>query len=500
MTEINGFKIAKYNIYSIPENAKQWTCPLCSHTRKKKTDKCMSVHWDSGNAKCHHCGEVVQLHEWLRKEIHREYKLPEWANNTELSDKVIKWFENRKISQFIIRLMKIGNSEMDMPTPNGWKKMNTVQFPYYRCGELVNVKYRGALKEFRLGKNCELIPYNLDNVANQEIVYWVEGEMDVLSIMSAGIHNVTSPPNGFPKPRPDNLPNVNLEFLDNAIDFFAKTEKIILAFDNDEPGENGKAEFIRRFGAHKCYTVDFKDCKDANEYSIKYGIEDLKNVLKNFVEIPLTNVSTYSDHKETVRDFFINGMPKGLVTGIMPQLDEFFSCNLTHVVLITGIPTDGKSELVDSMCCGYALSYDYKIAYASVENKPNALHLQKLTRKLHGITPKKESDFNKYFEKTEEFVDSHFYLIDIEVRYDLETVLKKTEELIFRKGIKVLVIDPYNKVRISGIVPSITGNKTNDYTSHYLNLLNEFGYKHNKNLALGLGANTLLGVCNYVNV
>jgi twinkle protein len=476
---INGFKVEKYNIHSIPEKEKYWICPLCSSLRKHNTEKCMTVHWESGSGKCHHCGEVVQLHEWSKKQTTKEYKIPTWNNSTELSDAVVKWFEARKIDQFILRLLKINSGETDMPGKDGWVKMNTIQFPYFRCGEIVNIKYRGAKKEFKMFKDGELIPYNLDNVANREIVYWVEGEPDVLAVMSCGIHNVTSTPNGFPLPRPDGMPNVNLEFLDNAIDFFKDTQKFILAFDNDEPGLNGRSEFIRRFGAHKCYTVDLRDCKDSNEFLIKYGSEELKKTLEDYKEIPLSNVSTYTDHKDQVRDFFLHGMPKGLTTGIMAALDNCFSANLSHIILVTGIPSHGKSEVVDAMCCGYALNYDYKIAFASVENKPDAMHLQKLTRKLHGITPHKQTDFNKAFETVEQFTNDHFYFIDIEIKYDLETVLKKTEELIFRKGIKVLVIDPYNKVRISGEIPSITGNKTNDYTSHYLNLLNEFGYKFN---------------------
>jgi hypothetical protein len=30
-------------------------------------------------------------------------------------------------------------------------------------------------------------------------------------------------------------------------------------------------ELIRRFGAEKCKIIDFGDCKDANDYLIKYG-------------------------------------------------------------------------------------------------------------------------------------------------------------------------------------------------------------------------------------
>jgi len=32
------------------------TCPKCSHTRKKKSEKCLSVNSDKGLYNCHHCG------------------------------------------------------------------------------------------------------------------------------------------------------------------------------------------------------------------------------------------------------------------------------------------------------------------------------------------------------------------------------------------------------------------------------------------------------------
>ena len=51
----------------------------------------------------------------------------------------------------------------------------------------------------------------------------------------------------------------NLDYLDSCIDYFEGKEKIIIAVDQDEAGENLKQELIRRLGAEACYTVDFGD-------------------------------------------------------------------------------------------------------------------------------------------------------------------------------------------------------------------------------------------------
>ena len=51
--------------------------------------------------------------------------------------------------------------------------------------------------------------------------------------------------------------------------------------------------------------------------------------------------------------------------------------------------------------------------------------------------------------------NSNYYHIDME-RYTLDAVLKKSAELVKRKGIKCLVIDPYNKVRDVGGLMMLT--------------------------------------------
>lgn len=475
ITEINGFKIDKFNIHNLPDGVKYTTCPICSEGRKKKTQKCLSVFWSTGMAKCSHCGEVIQLHSFSKKESEQNYKVPEWNNKTELSDSVVKWFEGRKISQFVLRLMKISEGVEVMPPTKAqdkWLNKNTVQFPYFRNGQPINIKYRSGDKSFKLFKDGEKMAYNLDNIQGQEIIYCVEGEPDVLSVMECGIHNVCSPPNGFTVKG-----DVNLDWLNNDVEHFVNAEKIILAFDQDEAGRNGTKEFIRRFGAHRCFLVDLKDCKDSNDYLIQYGKEELKNALENYIEVPLENVSTYNDHKEGVRDFFLNGMPRGYVTGTIKSLDEIFSVNSGQPILVTGKPGSGKTEVVDQMCLGYALNYGFKTAFASPENKPNVLHHQKIIRKLVGIAPTEEKHFNKSFEDVEEFDNSHFFMIDMDNGYDLDGVLLKAEELVVRKGIKVLVIDPFNKVRLKSEIPSITGNKINDYTNQYLFKIEEFARK-----------------------
>ena len=69
------------------------TCPVCSHTRKKKNDKCLGVNLTEGVAHCNHCNaKSVRSFEEKTYEP-KIYVMPKWENITELPDNVVKWFE-----------------------------------------------------------------------------------------------------------------------------------------------------------------------------------------------------------------------------------------------------------------------------------------------------------------------------------------------------------------------------------------------------------------------
>lgn len=465
MKELNGFKIDKYNQYGLKERDKLSTCPKCSEHRKKKKDKCLMVNWDIGIATCQHCGEVLQMHTYKRSEEQKVYVKPKWKNETDLSENLVKWFEGRGIDQATLVKMKISEGPEWMPQTQG--EVNTVQFNYFMNDELINVKYRTGDKHFKLHKGSEKIFYNIESIRHTDEAIICEGEMDALSFVECGVDNVVSVPNGA------TTGNVNLDYLDSCYQFFENKTKIYLATDNDEPGLNLRAELIRRLGAEKCYLIDFDDCKDANDYMIKYGKSELPQVLNQSTACPLENILTMSSEKEQLRDFYINGAAKGNIIG-MPKFDRIFSTYTGQFIVVTGIPGSGKSDWVDMMTTGYNKQHGWKTAYCSPENKPSFLHLDKICRKYYGKYPQ-EADLDKVsWTKVEEKVNDNFFFIDYDAGYNLTDTLKKAEELVKRKGIKVLVIDPFNKVRMKESLHK----GVNDYTNDYLLEIDTFCRKH----------------------
>jgi twinkle protein len=114
------------------------------------------------------------------------------------------------------------------------------------------------------------------------------------------------------------------------------------------------------------------------------------------------------------------------------------------------------------MAVGYNLKYGWKTAFASPENKPTFLHAHKLIRKIGGWMPKQEDLGGDKWNECWNIVNDNFYFIESE-RYDLGAVLKKGAELVKRKGIKCLVIDPFNKVKLKGTADMSIPDATMEY-------------------------------------
>ena len=468
-TEINGFLIDNFNQYSLEEGKTQGTCPLCSSSRQPKNQKlkCASYDWERGLGTCHNCNTTFQLHTYQRKgNSEKVYLKPTEEPKMYLAEpgsKVIQWFKTRGISEKTLKDLKVSEGPEFMPQTG--KSENTIKFNYMMGDTLINIKYRDGKKNFKLYKGAEKIFYNINSIIGYDTCIIVEGEMDALSFHETGLPNVISVPNGA------TLNSNNLDYLDNCIDYFEDKDKIILAVDNDEPGQALQQELIRRLGAEVCFTVDFEDCKDANEYLLKHGKENLIQQITKAKPVPLENVTTFKDIEGEVTDFVKHGFKPGYQVGLA-NFDRIFSTYTGQFITVTGIPSSGKSDFVDQMVIGYNLNYKWKTAFASPENQPTYLHAHKLMRKVWQGMPTPGDINSKKWNEVAEHVNDNFFFIDME-RYTLESILRKGAELVKRKGIKCLVIDPFNKIRD---IDSNTDD-VNRYTMEYLTKIETFAKK-----------------------
>jgi len=465
-TEINGFLIDTFNQHGLEEKT-QGVCPLCSHDRQPKNQKakCASYDWERGLGTCHNCNTSFQLHTYQRKGASEKvYIRPIEVEYQPPATKVIGWFETRGISQQTLIDLNVGEGSEYMPQTG--KTENTIKFNYFMGDQLINVKYRDGRKNFKLYKGAEKVFYNINSIVGYDTCVITEGEMDVLALHEAGIKNAISVPNGA------TLNSNNLDYLDNCIDYFEDKEKVILAVDSDDAGQALQSELVRRLGAEVCFLVSFDDCKDANEYLQKYGKEKLQERITTARPVPLENVTTFKDIEDEITDFVRNGFKKGFQVGL-DNFDNIFSTYTGQFITVTGIPSSGKSDFVDQMVVGYNANYGWKTAFASPENAPTYLHAHKLMRKTWQGMPSSKDIHGDKWNQVADHINDNYFFIDME-RYTLESVLRKGAELVKRKGIKCLVIDPFNKVRDV----DCKTEDVNRYTMEYLTKIEMFAKKY----------------------
>lgn len=441
------------------------TCPVCSHERKKKTDKCFSFNLQKGVGRCNHCQVVLlEKKEFIKKTPQIEYKRPLNKISTNYSLDAQKFFKSRLISEKTLLELKVSEGLEWMPQFQ--KEINTIQFNYFRNGELINVKYRGKNKSFKLVKDAELIFYNLDCAINNDTIIIVEGEMDCLTLIECGFKNVISVPNGA------GLGKINFDYLDNSIEAFSDDTKFILALDNDTAGLNLQNELARRLGFENCSYVRFKDCKDANECLVKYGMKVVMDCLNDTKEFPIEGVFNAYDIEEDIYNYYNNGLPKGDGIG-MAEFDMFLKFQPGYLTTITGIPGHGKSEFLDFLLCRLNISHDWKTALYSPENHPLELHFSKFAEKITGKSF--EGAFKMSPIDLRQMIDYHaknFFFINPKENFTLDNILSAVKSLVRKKGIKAFVIDAWNKLD-----HQYTGNETK-YISEQLDKITIFCEKN----------------------
>ena len=460
-------------------------CPQCHGSRHDKRDKSLSVDLDKRVWNCHYCGWSGTLNEsdfddspegkrrwmekqpWFRPEqIRREkpvYKKPAPHPQTPVSARALAWFSGRGISAQTVQAMKITEGMEWMPQKNG--QANTVQFNYYKNGELVNTKFRTGDKCFKLCSGAELLPYNIDAIRGLKECIITEGEMDALSFYEIGFHNVISVPNGA---------NANLSYLDDYIeDYFDDKDTIFIASDTDTKGVLLRDELLRRFGAERCRVLDYgADCKDANEVLMKYGAAALKKCLSEAPEVKLEGVFTVSDFEQSLDALFENGMQKGVTIG-HECFDRLCSFETKRLCVVTGIPGSGKSEFIDEIAERLNMRYGWRFAYFSPENAPLAYHASKLIEKFTGKKFSKQTLPHGEYAQVKRHLEDNIFFISPKDDFRLETILEKAKFLVRRKGIKALVIDPYNRLEDES-----DGQNETKYISRQLDRLTNFAQQN----------------------
>ena len=385
-----------------------------------------------------------------------------------VSDRMVKYFESRGISNNTLLHFKITESEEYFS--NKKKNMNAICFNHYENNELVHIAFRAGDKSMKSTVNSKKIFYNIDAIRDTEDCIVCEGHIDCLSIFEAGFINCVSVPNGS---------NSDLRCIDYSYQSFTNKKKIILATDNDKSGIELREKLLFRFGRDKCWIVKYPDgCKDANDVLKLHGKEKLKECIDSAYQLTIEGLHSTEEIQNDLMDMYENGLPPGFCSGI-EGLDDYIRFDLGLVTTITGYPSSGKSEVLDTIIVNLAKNTDWVFGVISFENQPIKLHYSKLLEKAIGKSFDFRKDAANRITKDEisynlPFIEERFKIIDrTRIKLTLENILEKARELILRYGMKALVIDPYNKV-----LHTTQNMYDANYVNEFMNALNSFAIEN----------------------
>lgn len=448
-------------------------CPQCSPSRRKASDPCLAVNIDDGVFYCHHCG-------YTNPRGGKVYKRPSYRAKLNLPDSVVKFFKDRGIGSEVLIENKIGFGE-------SFAGKHGIQFPYFKGGNIVNIKHRTHDKQFRQEKDAEKCFYRFDSIIDRTgRLIITEGEIDALSCCQAGMDTVVSIPDGAPSASSKSF-RTKFDFIQSAEKLIERFDSIVLAVDNDEPGRRAEAELARRIGPEKCKRVSYPEgCKDLNDVLVKFGPDGVCDVVKSARPLPISGIIEPLDMKNRICELYDCGYVRGFLTG-WKSVDQIYTVKPCEMTIVTGIPGSGKSNWLDCLMMNLSLRHGWSHAVFSPENWPIERHIQTLLEKLcdkpfarpvkqwspHG-TVVVDRMSKKMAESGLAELDEYFHFIvpDDEIM-TVDTILEKVRVAIFRHGVKGVVIDPWNEVE-----HNFGGLREDQYISLNLTKIRQFARKN----------------------
>lgn len=190
----------------------------------------------------------------------------------------------------------------------------------------------------------------------------------------------------------------------------------------------------------------------------------MKNSDKTFdLDFCEASIKTFADQKETMLQMFRKGKEAGSKT-YLRDMDEIqangfknkmWSWRLGEFNIWTGYNNEGKSQFLIFLCVLKAINEGWKFAFFSPENYPPDEFFDDI---IHTVTGKSTDKHYKNFDLSEreyleafEKVKDHFYFVypekDKMPDFRIEMIEGVFEYLVWEKGVKAVIVDPYIKIR-----------------------------------------------------
>lgn len=322
-------------------------CPYCGMETRKKDKFAINLHTGAFNclrASCGAHGNMLTLHRDFGFDLGsdiEEYERPRYSwrrfkvdKPFEPTDAAVKYLhDERGISEEVIKRYEIVTRKDDD---------NVLVFPFYdEEGDVAFIKYRainydknkGGSKEWS-EKNMKSILFGIKQCVDFQRLIITEGQIDSLSVATAGFNNCVSVPTG----------KNGMRWVPHNWDWIKKFKEILVFGDWENGSMTLLPEITARFASSECVILavqekDYRGCKDANDLLRKHGADAIRDAIKNAQPQMLEQVVRLSDVDYADGD---NG--EKLATGIR-EVDKVLTGGIPfgYMNILTGKRGEGKS-------------------------------------------------------------------------------------------------------------------------------------------------------------
>lgn len=415
-------------------------CPYC-HGGKSRDKGSFSINMNTGQFECKRSscsskGNMITLSRdfdfSLSEEIDRYFnrdncndRFKKFKQETiTVKDEAITYLKSRGISEAICKKYEITTYK---------DKNNIIVFPFKNDqNELKFIKYRKT--DFDKSKDkckewcesdCMPILFGMNHCTGFDKLIITEGQIDSLSVAESGIKNAVSVPtgcNGF-------------TWIPHCWDWLAKFDELIV-FGDCENGKITLSETLSKRFAGKVKIVrveDYKGCKDANELLQKHGRDNVVQAVENAELQMIKKVKRLAD----VQTVDILNMEK--IKANVKAVDDLFGGGfaLGQVGLLTGKRGDGKSTFMSQLIIE-ATEQGYGTFVYSGELM-DFYFKRWLDMQLSG----QKHPSNTTVDRMNAWYYNKIFLYDNNIVDDeeMDDLIKITEEVICRHGVKLICLD-----------------------------------------------------------
>ncbi|MCM2316953.1 MAG: AAA family ATPase [Thermoanaerobaculia bacterium] len=272
-----------------------------------------------------------------------------------------------------------------------------------------------------------------------EPVFVVEGEKCADVLAAEGLVATTNPGGASEK---------NLGRYADAF----RGRRVYILPDNDDAGERHAAEWVAALQgvARSAWIVRLpglgpKD--DVADWIARGGTADeLERIAQDAsplaaIVAPTPSVRVIGE----VLEILEHGWPKGWNLGLGEEVDSLVRFYPSHLAIVTGTPSSGKSSLVETIAVNVYREHGVKTAFFAGE-APEVEHVVYLAQKFHQASRETLRSQPNRRELVERIRNFAIRLEPAGGQRDVDTLVAAAEHAVERYGVRLIVLDPWSVI------------------------------------------------------